>query len=231
MNQPVGTLLGEFLPRTLLLVGTATGLAVIIAIPVGMFQAVRRNKVADHAITVSMLTFYSMPAFLLGVILIVVFGLWLNVFPTTVANYGASFHDDVADLILPVATLCLGNLSYFSRFMRSSAIDSMLSEYVKTARAKGASGYRVLAYHVLRNSFSSMLTLVGLTLPYVLSGSLIVEKLFDYPGMGLLFWNASNGRDFPVLLGVLLVVTVGTILGSLMADLGYAWLDPRVRYR
>jgi peptide/nickel transport system permease protein len=230
LNQSVGTLLVEYLPRTLLLVGSALVLAVIIAVPMGMLQGLRRNHVEDHALTATMLAFYSMPSFLLGVILIVVFSLWINVLPSTASNYGSGFGTDFVDLVLPVLTLCLGNVSYFSRYMRAATIDNLLSDYVRTANAKGATTKRILARHVLRNSISSTITLLGLSLPYVLSGSLIVEALFNFPGIGLLFWDAAQDRDFPVLLGVVLIVTVATIVGNLFADLAYAWIDPRVRY-
>jgi peptide/nickel transport system permease protein len=230
LNQSVGTLLVEYLPRTLLLVGSALVLAVIIAVPMGMLQGLRRNHVEDHGLTATMLAFYSMPSFLLGVILIVVFSLWINVLPSTASNYGSGFGTDFVDLVLPVLTLCLGNVSYFSRYMRAATIDNLLSDYVRTANAKGATTKRILARHVLRNSISSTITLLGLSLPYVLSGSLIVEALFNFPGIGLLFWDAAQDRDFPVLLGVVLIVTVATIVGNLFADLAYAWIDPRVRY-
>jgi peptide/nickel transport system permease protein len=114
--------------------------------------------------------------------------------------------------------------------MRSSVIDSMLEDYVRTARAKGNSDRRVLLRHVLRNSLSSTITNLGLTLPYVFSGALIIEELFNFPGIGLLFWDASQSRDYPVLLGVVLVVTASVVVGSLVADIGYAAIDPRVRY-
>jgi peptide/nickel transport system permease protein len=230
LNQSVGTLLVEYLPRTLLLVGSALVLAVIIAVPMGMLQGLRRNHLEDHGLTATMLAFYSMPSFLLGVILIVVFSLWINVLPSTASNYGSGFGTDFVDLVLPVLTLCLGNVSYFSRYMRAATIDNLLSDYVRTANAKGATTKRILARHVLRNSISSTITLLGLSLPYVLSGSLIVEALFNFPGIGLLFWDAAQDRDFPVLLGVVLIVTVATIVGNLFADLAYAWIDPRVRY-
>jgi len=229
LNQSVGSLLGEYLPRDLLLVGVSMLFAIAIAVPLGIWQGYRRNRPDDHAISTLMLIFYSMPSFLLGAILIVVFNLWTNLLPSTATNFGSSVGTDVSVLALPVMALCLGNVSYFSRYVRSAAVDNLLSDHVRTAIAKGASPRRVLARHVLRNSLSSTVTLIGLTLPYVLSGSLIIEALFNFPGMGLLFWNAAQDRDFPVLLGVVLVVTVATVVGNLLADLGYAALDPRVR--
>jgi len=231
LNQSVGALLGQYLPRDLLLVGVSLLLAIAIAIPLGLWQGYRRNRPDDHALSAVMLIFYSMPSFLLGVVLIVVFNIWTNVLPSTATNFGNGLGTDFDVLVLPVLALCLGNVSYFSRYMRSSTVDNLLSDHVRTAIAKGASPGRLLLRHVLRNSLTSTVTMIGLTLPYVLSGSLIIEALFNFPGMGLLFWNAAQDRDFPVLLGVVLVVTVATVAGNLLADLGYAALDPRIRLR
>jgi peptide/nickel transport system permease protein len=129
-----------------------------------------------------------------------------------------------------MATLVFGNISEYSRYMRSAVIDNLLEDYVRTAYAIGNSSRRVLLAHVLRNSMTSTITNIGLTLPFVFSGALIVEELFNFPGIGLLFWNASQTRDYPVLLGVVLVVTASVVVGSLLADIGYIVLDPRVRY-
>ncbi len=230
LNQPVGELLVHYLPRTLLLVGISSALTVAIGVPMGLWQGSRRNRPDDHALSASMLILYAMPDFLLGVILIILLSLDLPVLPSTAAAFGTSMPTDIAVLVLPIATLTLGNVSYYSRYMRSSVIDNLLEDHVRTARAVGNSPHRVLMKHVLRNSLSSTITNLGLTLPYVFSGALIVEELFNFPGIGLLFWNASQDRDYPVLLGVVLVVTASTVAGSLLADVGYAIMDPRVRY-
>jgi peptide/nickel transport system permease protein len=230
LNQPVGELLVHYLPRTLLLVGISSALTVAIGVPMGLWQGSRRNRPDDHALSASMLILYAMPDFLLGVILIILLSLDLPVLPSTAAAFGTSMPTDIAVLVLPIATLTLGNVSYYSRYMRSSVIDNLLEDHVRTARAVGNSPHRVLMKHVLRNSLSSTITNLGLTLPYVFSGALIVEELFNFPGIGLLFWNASQDRDYPVLLGVVLVVTASTVAGSLLADIGYAIMDPRVRY-
>ncbi|MHB1592945.1 MAG: ABC transporter permease [Streptosporangiaceae bacterium] len=229
-NQTVASLLARYVPRTLLLAGVATVLAIGIAIPMGIWQGFRRNRVDDHVLSASMLILYAMPAYLLGIIGVIVLSLDFPLFPSTATNYGAGFGTDVAVLILPIGTLMLGNITYYSRYMRSSVIDNLLEDYVRTARAVGNAPRRVLLNHVLRNSMSSTMTMIGLTLPYVLSGALIIEELFNFPGVGLLFWNATQTRDYPVLLGVVLVVTLAVVVGSLIADLGYAMLDPRVRY-
>ena len=229
LNSPVSALLGRYLPRTILLVGTASLLALGVAVPLGLYQGLRRSKVDDHLISIWMLIFYAMPDFLLGSIGIILLNIDINVFPSTATSFGAGLRIDALDLVLPVGTLFLGSVAYFSRYMRSSVIDNLLEDYVRTAYAKGQSTRGVLARHVLRNSLLSVMTLVGLTLPYVFSGALIVETLFNFPGIGLLFYDASQDRDYPVLLGVVLVVTVTVVVGSLLADLGYAVLDPRVR--
>jgi peptide/nickel transport system permease protein len=230
LNESVGSLIATYLPRTLLLVGSSVLLALIIAVPMGLYQANRRDKPDDRFLTSTMVLFYSMPVFLLGVILIAVLSLQWNILPSSALQYGSSIGTDVKELVLPIVTLCLGNVSWFSRYMRRSAIENLLQDYVRTARAKGCTKRRILYRHVLRNAVSPVITMVGLSFPYIISGSLIVEALFSYPGIGLLFYDASQSRDFPVLLGVVLVVTVATIAGNLLADLAYAWVDPRIRY-
>jgi peptide/nickel transport system permease protein len=230
MNQTVGSLLAHYLPRTLLLVGIATLFNIAIAVPVGMWQGYRRNRPDDHLLNASTLILYAMPDFLLGVIFIILLSLDVPLFPSTATTFGSGLSTDMAVLVLPIATLVFGNISYYSRYMRSAVIDNLLEDYVRTAYAIGNSSRRVLLAHVLRNSMTSTMTMVGLTLPLVFSGALIVEELFNFPGIGLLFWNASQTRDYPVLLGVVLVVTASVVAGSLLADIGYAALDPRVRY-
>ena len=231
LNESVATLIGTYVPRTFILVLVSLLFAVTIAIPMGLWQGYRRNRADDHALSATMLILYSMPTFLLGVILIVVLNLWLPVFPSTASNYGGGLGIDITDLALPILTLCLANVSYFSRYMRSAVIDNLLEDYVRTAKAKGATSRRVLLRHVLRNSLTSTVTLLGLSLPYTVSGSLIVEALFNYPGAGLLFWNSAQDRDFPVLLGIVLVVTAATVLGNFLADIAYGVIDPRVRIK
>ena len=231
LNSPVSALLARYLPRTILLVGTASVLALGTAVPLGLYQGLRRSKIDDHLISIWMLIFYAMPDFLLGSIGIILLNLEIPLFPSTATTFGdgSGLRIDALDLVLPVGTLFLGSVAYFSRYMRSSVIDNLLEDYVRTAYAKGQSTRGVLARHVLRNSLLSVMTLIGLSLPYVFSGALIIETLFNFPGIGLLFYDASQDRDYPVLLGVVLVVTVTVVVGSLLADLGYAQLDPRVR--
>jgi len=230
-NQSVMTLIREYLPVTLVLMVISTALAVLIAIPIGMVQAVRRNRPDDHVLTGVLFVFYSMPVFWLGLILITVFSSNLGWLPSGGPQGGLStYPGQLSTLVLPISTLALVTIALFSRYLRSAMIDALVQDYVRTARAKGASVRRVMLRHVLPNSLLSTITLLGLSLPYIFSGALIVEALFNYPGMGLLFWNAAESRDYPVVLGVALVVALATVAGNLLADLLYAIADPRIRY-
>lgn len=229
-NTPVTTLLAEYFPRTLVLGGIALVLTIVLAIPLGMLQGARRNGRLDYGISGGLLTAYSMPTFLLGAILILVFSIWLGVLPDTTLTFGRSLGTDVTALILPVLTLTIGNIAYFSRYVRSSVIDNLGEDYIRTARAKGAAKARILFAHVLRNSLLPFVSVVGISLPTVISGTLIVELLFAYPGLGYLFYDSEQHRTYPVMLGIVLLLSALVIIGNLLADLTYAALDPRIRY-
>jgi len=230
LNQSVFDLLRDYLPKTLLLLGLAYLVALAVAIPMGILQAVRRNRASDYLLTSVSFVLYSMPVFWLGLILIIVFADQLSLLPAQAPQgYLSDVLGQAPGLILPVATLALVTVALFSRYIRSSVLDNLVQDYVRTARAKGASERRVLYGHVLRNALIPIITLLGISLPIIISGALIVEAIFNYPGMGLLFWNSAQTRDYPVLLGVTIVVAVATVLGNLLADLFYAVVDPRVR--
>ena len=231
-DQSVGSLLILDMPKTALLVGVSYVLALVIAIPVGLAQALRRNKLVDHAFTTFSFVGYSMPTFWLAMLLVIGFSTRWHLLPSEGpqgANVGAVLHD-VRGLVLPVATLTIVTVAQFSRFMRSAAIDNLLQDYIRTARAKGASQRQLITRHLLRNSLLPIVTLIGLSLPAVLSGAVVVEAIFNYPGMGWLFWTAAGARDYPVLMGFTVVVGAATVVGNLLADIAYALLDPRIRY-
>jgi peptide/nickel transport system permease protein len=228
-NQTVDSLLGENIPRTLVLVGVATLLALIVAIPLGVYQAVRRNKPEDYVLTGMSFLFYSMPSFFLGIILIILLSDTLPWLPSTGPTAISPLWDQIPNLVLPVLTLTLVTVALFSRYMRSSVLENLVQDYVRTATSKGVGRRAILFRHVLRNALLPVVTLIGLSLPGILSGALIVESLFNYPGMGLLFWNAAVTDDFPTMLGTTMVVGVAVVVGSLLADVLYAVLDPRVR--
>jgi peptide/nickel transport system permease protein len=231
-DLPVATLIANDLPKTLLLDGLGFGLAFIIGIPVGLWQAVHRNRVADHVLTSLSFIGYSMPVFWTGMLLIWLLAVTSHVFPagTPAAATVVQVLQHPLALVLPVTTLAIVLSPAVVRFMRSAAIENLAEDYVRTARAKGARRMRIVLMHVLRNSVLPLITLLGFTLPLVLSGSIVVETVFNYPGMGLLMWNAAQARDYPTLLGGTIVIGIATVLGSLLADLLYAIADPRVRY-
>jgi peptide/nickel transport system permease protein len=232
-NQTVGSLLVQYLPKSALLVGLSYVVALAIGIPVGLLQALRRNRPTDYVLTGLSFVGYSMPAFWLGILLVLLFAVDLHLLPPEGpqgASVAAVLHQPTA-LVLPVITLAVINIAMFSRFMRSSAIETLVQDHIRTARAIGAPNRLVVFRHTLRNSLIPIITLVGLSLPATLSGAVITESVFNYPGMGLLFWNAAVTHDLPVMLGFTIVVATATVLGSLLADVLYAVADPRIRYQ
>jgi peptide/nickel transport system permease protein len=231
-NESVGLLFAQRFPKTIILLSLATLVAIVVAIPLGILQAVRRNRVEDYVLTGGSFVLYSFPTFWLGIILIEIFAISLHILPPT-APEGTTVGAILSDwqgMVLPVMTLALVSIASYSRYMRSSMIDSLAQDYIRTAKAKGLSQRAILFRHALRNSLIPMATLIGLSIPGVLSGAVITEEVFNYPGVGLLFVQSATSEDFSVLLGLTLVAAIGVIIGNLVADIGYAVLDPRIRY-
>jgi peptide/nickel transport system permease protein len=231
-GQSVGALFSENAGRSAYLSGASLVLAVLIAIPLGIAQAVKRNSPGDYAATALTFTLYSMPSFFLGLILIQFFALDWHIFPPLVSDnitttWGAITHP--AQLTLPIVTLAAITVASFSRYMRSSALDNLAQDYIRLARAKGLSQRLVLTRHLLRNSCLPMITLVGLSIPSLVAGNLLIETLFNYQGLGLLFFNALGNEDYPVLLAYTVVGGVLTVIGNLMADVAVTVADPRIR--
>lgn len=231
LNQPVADVIFQRLPKTVLLSLLATTLAVVVAVPLGAIQAVYRNTRIDYAITSMALLAYATPLFFLGIIFIVVFSqLWPILPPQapqgfTVAEILSNWHG----LVLPVVTLAIVALAAFTRYVRSTMVDNLNENYIRTAKAKGLSPSRVTIRHALRNSLFPVITLLGMYIPALFSGALVVEQLYNYPGMGLMFWQATQTRDYPILLASTLIVSLATVIGALIADVLYAVADPRVR--
>ena len=232
LNQSVDSLVVHELPNDLILVGIAICLALAIAVPLGVAQAARRNRAFDHVTTGASVLLYSMPAYWLGLLLIAGLAIGVHVFPPEApqAASPAGVLGDPRALVLPVITLTLVNVALFGRYMRSAAVDTLAQDYVRVARSKGLPQRAVLLRHVLRNSLVPVVTLLGLSVPAVLTTGLVVEYVFNFPGLGLTYFNAAVNADYPVELGITVIVGVATVLGSLLADLAYAVLDPRVRY-
>lgn len=231
-NEGVTAIIEQRLPKTLVLVGISTVVALLIAIPLGVIQVVRRNKPVDYALTGLSFILYAAPAFLLGTLLILYLAVDLHVFSVE-APQGQTVASILADprgLVLPVLTIAAITIASFSRYMRSSLMEAMTEDFVRTARAKGASPRRVLYRHALRNALIPIVTLLGLSIPTIVSGAVVTETVFNYPGMGLLAYQAAENTDIPLLLGIAFVATLATVVGSLLADILYALLDPRIRY-
>jgi peptide/nickel transport system permease protein len=231
LNQSVAALFGERWERSLYLSGVALVLSVVIAIPLGIFQAVKRNSVGDQVVTAVAFTTYAMPDFLLYLIAIQVFALTFPIFgfEASQSNSLISIIGDWHDMTLPIVCLTLLILAGYSRYMRSSSMDILAQDYIKTARAKGLPERLVLFRHLVRNACLPMITLIGLSIPALLAGNLIAESVFNYDGLGLLFYSSLQNEDYPVLLAYTLVGAVLTVLGNLLADVALTIADPRVR--
>jgi len=232
LNQSVTSLLAQDLPKTIILVSLGLVVSLLFGIPLGLYQAVKRYTVGDYVLTGVSFLGYATPTFFVGLLLIEWFAIQIPLFPpfapqgTTVAQ----ILSQPRALVLPVAAYSFVLYALWSRYMRSSVMDNLVQDYVRTARAKGASERRVLWGHVFRNSLISIVTLLGLSLPTLVAGAIFIEVVFNYPGMGLAFYNAALNVDYQVLLGFTLVATLATVVGNILADVGYAVLDPRVRY-
>jgi peptide/nickel transport system permease protein len=231
LNQSVAALLRERWARSAYLSGTALLLSVVIAIPVGIYQAVRRNTIGDNVVTTVAFVTYAMPDFFLYLIAIDALALSLHVFGFEASQSSSMLTvvTDWRDMTLPIVCLTLLNLAGYSRYMRSAAIDTLAQDYIKAARAKGLPERLVLLRHLVRNAFLPMITLIGLSIPWLLSGNLIAETVFNFPGLGLLFYNSLGSADYQVLLAYTLVGAVLTIAGNLVADIALTVADPRIR--
>jgi peptide/nickel transport system permease protein len=230
-NQTVAALFQERVARSAYLSGMSLLLAIVIAVPLGIYQAVKRNSVGDNVATSLAFVTYSMPVFFLGLILIQVFALSWPVlgFEASQSTSVLTVIGDWHDMLLPILTLALITVASFSRYMRSSAMDVLAQDYIKVARAKGLPERLVLLRHLLRNACLPIITLIGLTIPQLLAGNLITEQLFNYQGLGLLFFESLTKADYPVLLAYTLIGAVFVVAGNFIADLALSAADPRIR--
>ncbi|WP_399880573.1 ABC transporter permease [Streptomyces sp. BBFR51] len=231
LNAPVAQLIGERLPKTLVLTILSAVIGLLLAIPLGMWQAVRRNRPVDYVITTLSFIAYSTPVYFLGLILVLVFSQVLPWFPSQ-APQGetlAQVFSEPQALVLPVVAGAASMIAVFSRYMRAATLENLSEDYVRTARAGGSRSGAILRRHVFRNSLTPVVAMLGYYVPVLFGGALVVEQLFNYPGMGLLFWSAAQASDYPVLLGCVLVIAVATVIGTLLADIVQRIIDPRVK--
>ena len=226
------------LPNTLLLTGSALVFALLVAIPLGISSAVKRNTAFDHLVTVGALAAYAIPSFWLAFLLIIFFGVqfrdWglpaLPVSGTYDLRDGGGFWDRLEHLLLPAVSLGLVQLAGWTRYIRSAMLEVSRQDYVRTARAKGLRDRAVLYGHAFRNALLPLVTIVGLSLPELFGGAYITEAVFAWNGMGLLTIDAARSSDYPMIMGTSLLLALITLLGNLIADVLYAALDPRIAY-
>ncbi|HZS34539.1 MAG TPA: ABC transporter permease [Methylomirabilota bacterium] len=231
-REPVVEDVGRRLRPTLQLAGLALAVALALAVPIGLVSAARRNTVVDGAGTAFALVGICMPNFLIALLLIFVFGVRLRWLP--ISGYTDPFEEPLAglrSLALPALTLGLAFAAVIARTLRSSLIEALAEDYVRTARAKGLSEGHVLAGHALRNGLIPVVTVLGLQLGALIGGAVITEYVFALPGVGRLVVDAVFARDYPLVQGVVLLIALGYVATNLVVDLLYGWLDPRIRYR
>jgi peptide/nickel transport system permease protein len=225
-HTSVASLIGPRVAPSLFLLTYATVLSVLFAIPLGLISAVRRDRAPDHAIRLATMVTFAMPAFWLGLVLVDIFSLRLHIFP--VSGYDGDLLSKLRDLTLPALTIALYLTPMLVRTLRGSVIDVLASDYVEAARARGLSERRVLFRHVLRNASIATITVLAVNLGFLVSGTVVVEVVFDIPGLGSLIVSAVQGRDFPLVQALTLVFGVVVVGVGLLADLAYALIDPRV---
>lgn len=233
LNEDVSTLLWQNAGRSAVLSLAGLVLAVVIAIPLGIAQAVRKNSIFDRTVSTISYILYAMPSFLIALLLIAAFSQAIPLFPAEASQSASpwAIFTDPRAMALPLITLAVANVVVFSQYQRSSALEQLGQDYIKVARAKGMSERMVLTRHLVRNACLPLITLVGLQIPILLAGNLIVESVFNYPGLGLLFLNSLHREDYPVLLAYTLLGGALTVAGNFLADLVVARADRRIELK
>ncbi len=238
-KEPVAKLVRQRVGPTLLLTVTSLFLSYLLSIPLGLWSTVKSNTLAERTVSVGLYMLYSLPSFVAALFLQILFAVklgWLPLFGIidTQGYEGYSTLGKALDItrhaILPVACFTYGSLAYYSRFIKANMEEAIRQDYVRTARAKGLPASTVIYKHAFRNTLIPLVTLMGLALPSLLSGAIILEMIFVWPGMGTLFFEAIGERDYPTIMGLTLMFSVLTLIGQLLADVLYALVDPRVTY-
>lgn len=233
IGVPVGDLIKQRLANTLQLTVAATIVSLALGLAIGIYSAVKQYSVGDNVATAFSFAGQSMPTFWFGLLLIIIFAVRLRWLPAGDINspgHANDIVDRVQHLILPVAVLSLIQVALWSRFVRSSMLEVLRQDFLRTARAKGVPERIVLAKHALRNALIPVITIVGLDIPNIFSGAIITETIFNYPGMGKLYFDSVLRHDIPVSMGVLALIAFLVIASNLLADVLYAVVDPRIRY-
>ena len=234
-HQPVVLLIRQRLPLTLILMGTSEVVIILVSLLLGLVAAVKKYSLTDNVITSFSFIGYSMPIFFIAFGLIEIFAVQFKQWHLPYLPTGADIWDPknptqlVRHLVLPVASLVAIQVANYSRYLRSSILEVLGQDYVRTAHAKGLSNRAVLMKHALRNAILPFVTIVGLDIPFLLGGALVTESVFAWPGMGRLFWEYAQRGDYPVVLGVLLITSTAVVFFTIVVDLLYTIVDPRIR--
>jgi len=237
-REPVSTALAQAVPRTLLLTGVSLGLSFLLGLIIGVIQAVRRGGWFDRISSIVLLFFYSLPDFWGALMALLIFAYWWPILPAghivdpVLYDYmsgWAAFVDRLRHLLLPAASLTLLTLAGISRYQRAAMLDVLPSDFIRTARAKGLPERQIIWRHALRTALTPMVTMLGLLLPALLGGALFVEKVFSWPGMGMLAANAIGARDYDLVTATVVVGSVMVVIGNVLADLLHVAIDPRIR--
>jgi peptide/nickel transport system permease protein len=238
-RKPVTEVIGERLPNTLLLMLAAEVVVISAALLIGIYSALHQYSKADNLITATTFFFYSMPVFFFALVTMYIFAVnfkkWGLPYLPTVGMFepeaGQTPSQVAWHMILPVATLSFAFIAGYSRYIRSTMLESMGQDYVRTAKAKGLPRPQVVYIHALKNAALPIVTIIALDLPFLLGGAIVTERIFGWPGMGRLFVDHVSRTDTPVVMGILMMIAVAVIVFQLIADVMYAWLDPRIRYK
>ena len=237
-DRPVREVLGSALPNTLLLMGVALIASFGLGILVALVQVARRGSIVDHVLSGISLLFFSMPDFWLAILALLALTYWLPIFPVGGAvdpvmheylGLGGRIADRLRHLALPALTLTLLATASVARYQRAALLDVLPADFIRTARLKGLTEREILRRHALRNALLPIITLIGLSFPALLTGAFFVERIFAWPGMGYAVINAISTRDYPLVVGGVIIGSIMVTLGSLLADLLYVWADPRLR--
>jgi len=237
-RKPVMQVIGERIPNTLILMLTGELIVILGALLVGVYSALRQYSLLDHVVTALSFIGYSMPIFFIALLLMFVFAVlfkrWGLPYMPTVGMFdpqvGKTFGQVVYHMVLPVISMSVVSLASYSRYIRSTMLDVLNQDYIRTARSKGLPRRLVIFVHALKNASLPIATIVGLDLPFLLGGAVVTERIFAWPGMGRLFLDHVSRADTPVVMGILMLVAVAVIVFQIITDVVYAWLDPRIRY-
>jgi peptide/nickel transport system permease protein len=237
-HRPVLTKIVERLPATLILNITSLIIALILSIPLGLYSAMRQYSTFDKINGAVLYMLYSLPEFWVALLLIILFGVKLQILPfygieslnANQLGFFAHMWDRILHMILPTFCLTYGSLAFLSRFVRGSTLEVIRQDYVRTAWAKGLDERSIIFKHIFKNTLIPMLTLLGILLPTLISGSVILEYIFSWPGIGALFFDAVLSRDYPTVMGLSFISAVLVLVSTLIADVLYAWADPRITY-